>query len=164
MYANGVAGLIIRLIKSVKYKSKLLKVLRTIRSPGMLQTDMSISTKLAKLEYKLTKPRLQVINSLEKEKKLISARNLHEKIKTIDRASVYRTLNLLEELHLVNVEIIEKEKLYCLANHPHHHIICRKCGYAEEFDCDNSEFKKFKNFSKIHHQLTLTGVCNNCNS
>ncbi|MBD3361095.1 hypothetical protein GF366_04835 [Candidatus Peregrinibacteria bacterium] len=125
---------------------------------------MSISTKLAKLGYKFTKPRLQVLNYLEKEKSLISARNLHKKIKAIDRASVYRTLNLLEKEHLVNVEIIEKEKLYCLADHPHHHIICRKCGYAEEFDCDKNEFKKFYNFSNIHHQLTLTGICNKCNT
>jgi len=124
---------------------------------------MSISTRLTKLGYKLTEPRLKVLKSLEKEKTLISARKLHKKIKSVDRASVYRTLNLLENLHLVNVEILEKEKLYCLANHPHHHIICRKCGYAEEFDCDNNEFKKFNNFSNIHHQLTLTGVCNKCN-
>ena len=124
---------------------------------------MNSSTKLAKLGYKVTRPRLQVIKFLEKEKKLISARNLHKKIKTIDRASVYRTLNLLGKLHLVNIEIIKKEKLYCLANHPHHHIICRKCGYTEKFDCENNEFKKFKNFSKIYHQLTLTGVCNKCN-
>jgi Fe2+ or Zn2+ uptake regulation protein len=124
---------------------------------------MNILTKLKKSGYKVTKPRLQVLNSLEKEKKLISARNLYKKIKSIDRASVYRTLNLLEKLRIVNVEIIEKEKLYCLANRPHHHIICRKCGYVEDFDCDNIEFKIFNNFSNIHHQLTLTGVCNKCN-
>jgi Fur family ferric uptake transcriptional regulator len=124
---------------------------------------MDISKKFIESGYKLTKPRSQVLNSLKKEKSLISARNLHKKIKNVDRASIYRTLNLFEKLNIVNVEIIEKEKLYCLADHPHHHIICRKCGYTEEFDCDNKEFKKFNNFSNIHHRLTLTGVCNKCN-
>jgi len=124
---------------------------------------MDFINKLKQLGFKLTEPRLKVLKLLEKENSLISARKLHKKIKNVDRASVYRTLNLLEELNLVNVEIIEKEKLYCLANHPHHHIICRKCGYTEEFECKDSEFKQFKNFKNIHHQLTLTGVCNKCN-
>jgi len=125
---------------------------------------MNVKNKLAQLGYTLTEPRLQVITSLNKENNLISARKLHKKIKTINRASVYRTLNLFEKLNLVNIEIIKKEKLYCLANHPHHHVICRECGYTEKFDCDKNEFKKFNNFTNIHHRLTLTGVCNKCNS
>lgn len=129
----------------------------------MLVINMGISSKLIDSGYKLTKPRLQVLHSLKKEKTLISARNLHRKIKNVDRASIYRTLNIFEELNIVNVEIIEKEKLYCLADHPHHHIICRECGYTEKFDCDNKEYKIFNNFSNIHHQLTLTGICNKCN-
>ena len=31
-------------------------------------------------------------------------------------------------------------------------IICRLCGYTEEFDCDQN----------IHHQLTVTGDCIKC--
>lgn len=137
--------------------------MRIVRNNFILPTAMNVANTLEELGYKLTKPRLQVLQALEREKSLISARNLHKKITTVDRASVYRTLNIFEKLHIVNVEILEKEKLYCLADHPHHHIICRKCGYTEEFQCDKREFKKFKNFTNIHHQLTLTGVCNKCN-
>lgn len=124
---------------------------------------MDIKKILSKSGYKLTKPRLEVLKFLQKEKKIISARDLHKKIRNTDRASVYRTLNLFEELNLVNIEIINKEKLYCLASHPHHHIICRQCGYTEKFECTNKEFGKFSNFENIHHQLTLTGICNKCN-
>ncbi len=116
---------------------------------------------LIKAGYKMTTPRMEVLEELFSSHHLISARDLHKKIKKVDRASVYRTLNLFEELHLVNVEVIEKEKLYCLDNVPHHHIICKKCGYMEEIDCRHN-FGKFKNFNNVHHQLTLTGVCNNC--
>jgi Fe2+ or Zn2+ uptake regulation protein len=91
----------------------------------------------------------------------LSARDLAKKLKNIDQASVYRTLNLLEELHLVNVEMVDKEKLYCLAGEPHHHIICKLCGYMEKIKCDH-QFGKFKNFTNVFHQLTLTGVCNKC--
>jgi len=120
-----------------------------------------IKQQLIKAGYKMTMPRIAVLDTLSSIHHPVSARDLHKKIKTIDRASVYRALNLLEDLHLVSVEVVEKEKLYCLANIPHHHIICKKCGYAEEVKCNHS-FGHFKNFNNVYHQLTLTGVCNKC--
>ncbi len=117
--------------------------------------------KLIEVGCKITNPRLAVLKYLSVHHSPISARDLHKKIKAFDRASVYRTLNLFEELHLLNVEVIEKEKLYCFAEEPHHHIICKKCGYTEKTKC-NHDFGTFKNFNDVYHQLTLTGVCNNC--
>lgn len=121
-----------------------------------------IKQQLITAGYKLTTPRKSVLHKLTDVDTLISARELHQKIKKVDRASVYRTLNLLEKLHVVNVELIKKEKLYCLATQPHHHIICKKCGYIEKIECKHT-FDTFKNFTNVHHQLTLTGICNQCN-
>lgn len=118
---------------------------------------------LLKAGYKLTKPRLAVLGFLAGSHLSISARDLYKKIRRFDLASIYRTLNLFQELHIVNVEFIDKEKIYCLADKPHHHIICTECGYIEKIEC-NHLFGNFKNFRDIHHQLTLTGVCNNCSS
>lgn len=123
---------------------------------------MKIEMVLTNAGYKLTKPRLAVFDFLKKQRKLISARDLHAKIKKVDQASVYRTFSLFEELSIVNTEIIGKEKFYCLAERPHHHIICRQCGYNESFPCEEKKIREFKNFSGINHQLTLTGVCNKC--
>ena len=120
-----------------------------------------LKKQLVKAGYKITTPRIEVLEGLSSAHHPISARELHKKTKKIDRASVYRTLNLFEELRLVNIEVIKKEKLYCLADVPHHHIICKKCGYTEEVKC-NHNFDNFKNFSNIYHQLTLIGVCNKC--
>ena len=118
--------------------------------------------KLNDARVKITKPRLKVLQCLKKQKQMISARDLFKKIKAIDQASVYRTLNMFEDLNLVHTEIIEREKLYCLSDHPHHHIICRKCGYAEEFTCPGEKFPAFQNFSNIQHRLTLFGLCYKC--
>jgi Fe2+ or Zn2+ uptake regulation protein len=118
---------------------------------------------LSKHGYKLTKQRLEVLNILKKSKKLVSAQEIHKKAKVADRASVYRTLKLFIELGLANVEVVNQENLYCLADHPHHHIICRNCGYIEEFPCSHIEFNKdFKNFINIEHHLTLMGLCSKC--
>ena len=125
---------------------------------------MNIEKELINSGYKLTSQRLKIVKQMQKEKGLISARDLFKKIKDIDLASVYRTLNLLEELKIINTETgIGKEKLYCLKEYHHHHIICRKCGYAEEIKCDEKKYRNIKNFSDIYHHLTLTGVCLKCN-
>jgi len=120
-----------------------------------------LQQKLVESGNVLTKPRLAVLDYLVNNHSPLSARELHKKLKHFDRASVYRTLNLFEDLHLVNVEIVDKEKIYCLAGEPHHHIVCTGCGYMEEIECKHS-FKDFKNFTNIFHQLTLTGMCNKC--
>jgi Fe2+ or Zn2+ uptake regulation protein len=120
-----------------------------------------LKQKLSKAGYPLTKARLAILDYLSDNHSPISARDLHKKIKKYDQASVYRALNLFEELCLVNGEIINKEKKYCLADEPHHHIICKKCGYMEKIKCSHS-FKNYKNFTNIYHRLTLIGVCNKC--
>ncbi|MFA6486277.1 MAG: transcriptional repressor [Candidatus Magasanikbacteria bacterium] len=120
-----------------------------------------LKQKIIKAGYALTKARLAILEYLSNNHISISARDLHKKVKHFDRASVYRTLNLFEELRIVNVEVIDKEKIYCSADEPHHHIICKKCGYMERIECKHS-FGHFKNFTNIYHQLTLTGVCNKC--
>lgn len=117
--------------------------------------------KVTETGYKITSPRLAVIEYLSLHHSPISARDLHKIIKTANQASVYRALNLLEELQIVNVETVKKEKLYCLSDEPHHHIVCRECGYMETVKCDH-HFSHYKNFNNVYHQLTLTGVCNNC--
>ncbi|MFA7245217.1 MAG: Fur family transcriptional regulator [Candidatus Magasanikbacteria bacterium] len=122
----------------------------------------SIITQLTQAGYKCTKPRKEVLDFLEKNHHAISAQDLHKQISKVDRASVYRTLNLLEELGIVNIENFNNEKLYCLSAEPHHHIICKKCGFSEEVPCTYEHYN-FSNFSNVQHQMTLTGVCNKCN-
>lgn len=121
----------------------------------------NIITQLTQAGYKCTKPRQEVLQFLAKNHHAISAQDLHKQITKVDRASVYRALNLFEELGLVLVEYINNEKLYCLAGDPHHHIICKKCGYMEEIPCTHS-LNNFNNFTNVQHQLTLTGVCSKC--
>ena len=136
--------------------------LRTIRiCVRLIYVMEKIKNKLIQAGYKVTKPRLTVLQNLSNKHVPMSARSLHKKIKVFDRASIYRTLNLFEKLNLVNIEVINKEKIYCLADQPHHHIVCRKCGYMERVKCDHL-FGDFKNFKDISHQFTVVGLCNKC--
>ena len=109
---------------------------------------------------RLTKPRLDVLKALQKSEIPLSAQEIHTKLKGVDLASVYRSLKLFKELGAVQAEAIGGGEKYCLAVHPHHHIICEKCGHMESVECTH----KFahKNFSAIKHHLTLTGICRHC--
>jgi len=120
-----------------------------------------LKQKLITAGYPLTKARLAVLDYLSSYHSPISARDLHKKLKHFNQASIYRTLNLFEDLRVVNMEVIDKEKVFCLADKPHHHIICKKCGYMEKIKCKHS-FENYKNFSNIYHRLTLIGVCKKC--
>lgn len=119
---------------------------------------------LKQANYKLTKPRQLVLNFLEKRHDPISAGDIYNKLKKeLDRVTVYRILEVFEELGIVFKENRGKEALYYLADKQHHHIVCQKCGLTECVPC-NHFFNKIKNFNNIKHQLILTGLCNNCNN
>ena len=118
--------------------------------------------KLIEAGYKLTKPRLAILVFLAKASQPYSAQEIATKVKGIDLVSVYRNLTLFSNLDIVHEDIFLKEKKYCLADSPQHHIVCRLCGHTERIECHHDYFNKVNNFSDIKHQLMLSGVCNNC--
>lgn len=121
-----------------------------------------IKEELKKAGYKLTKPRLLVLNELIKANSPLCAQDIYEKVKKdVDLASVYRTLNLFVSLKLIFKEPFESKELYYISKKPHHHIICRKCGYSQCIECDHL-FKNIKNFTNISHTLTISGICKKC--
>lgn len=120
-----------------------------------------IIKQITKAGYKITAPRLAVINYLNKKAQPVTVKDILVNLKKADQASVYRTLKLLEDLKIVKSEILNREKLYCLGNEDHHHVICLKCNYIESIPCQH-HFDNIKNFTQINHQLTLTGVCKKC--
>jgi Fur family ferric uptake transcriptional regulator len=116
---------------------------------------------LTEAGYKLSEPRFLILDFLKKSHGPLSAQEISKQLKSINLASVYRSLGLFTELEIVNSELIGTEKKYCLAKTAHHHIICVKCGYLERVEC-NHAFTNIKNFTNIKHQLTLSGLCHKC--
>ena len=112
--------------------------------------------------YKVTPARKLVFEILKGTHKPMSAKNVFEAAaKKIDMASVYRALQLFVAIGIAYKEKAEDMDLYYLAEKKHHHIICRECGYSECIPCDHI-FRSVKNFSKIDHDLSISGLCKNC--
>lgn len=84
-------------------------------------------------------------------------------------ATVYRTLNLLEESGLVtSISFGSQGKKFELATKPHHdHIICKKCGLIVEFEDANIEKRQISiakehGFKLTGHIMQLYGICESC--
>ncbi len=86
-------------------------------------------------------------------------------------ATVYRTLNLLEEAGMVtSISFGAAGKKYELANKPHHdHMICKSCGKIVEFENaiierQQSLIAKELGFKLTGHLMQLYGICKDCDN
>ncbi|MEA3289068.1 MAG: transcriptional repressor [Campylobacterota bacterium] len=115
---------------------------------------------------------LQILLALDEH---LSAEEVHEVVKekypdlNIGIATVYRTLNFLEEVELITSISFGKDgKKYESNDSSHHdHIICTECGKIVEFFDEEIEKKQeqiaLKNGFKItDHNMQLYGICDKC--
>lgn len=88
----------------------------------------------------------------------------------VSRATVYRTLNLLEEGGFIgSLDTGRGETVFeHLLGHSHHdHLICVECGKIEEFreeriEALQEEVAERKGFELTSHSLRLMGICGAC--
>lgn len=99
-----------------------------------------------------------------------------EQYPDIGLATVYRTIQLLSELHLIDklnlddgyvrYEIGKKmgELESC---HHHHHLICLNCGVVSSFEDDlldalEAKIRDNVGFEVVDHEVKLFGYCKEC--
>jgi Fe2+ or Zn2+ uptake regulation protein len=122
--------------------------------------------------YKATDQRLAIVGYLKIVRRPLSAQAIIEKFaKTIDQATVYRTLKSLKEKNIIRqVDLRHNHAHYELADlAEHHHLICTHCGKIEDVNHRDGEtmesavLKKSKHFATIdQHALEFYGVCKAC--
>jgi Fur family transcriptional regulator, ferric uptake regulator len=136
-----------------------------------------IKKQLHSSSYKLTPQREATVRVLlEHEEDHLSAEDVYllvkEKAPEIGLATVYRTLELLTELKVVDkINFGDGVSRYDLRKegptHFHHHLVCMECGSVEEItedlleDVETIVEDKWK-FLVKDHRLTFHGVCRNC--
>lgn len=120
---------------------------------------------------KITKPRLEIMKILKSNHKPLTISEISGKLSddSIDLATVYRTMNLLEELNIVSlIDFKDEFKRYELIydRHHHHHIVCKKCKKVENVEtCILDNIEKFltkKGYTEITHSLEFFGICGDC--
>lgn len=143
----------------------------------MEQRIDQIKKQLHAKNYKLTPQREATLRVLlEREDDHLSAENVFllvkEKAPEIGLATVYRTLELLSELKIVDkINFGDGVYRYDLrkegVEHFHHHLVCIECGSVDEIIEDLLEEveKKVENewgFQVKDHRLTFHGICKQC--
>ncbi|MBC1791970.1 ferric iron uptake transcriptional regulator [Listeria booriae] len=136
-----------------------------------------IKSQLHEASYKLTPQREATVRVLlENEKDHLSAEDVYlrvkEKAPEIGLATVYRTLELLNELRVVDkINFGDGVARYDLrkegAKHFHHHLVCLECGSVEEIQEDLLDDVEKVVEQKWHflvkdHRLTFQGICTRC--
>ncbi|WP_102345690.1 ferric iron uptake transcriptional regulator [Bacillus sp. Marseille-P3661] len=136
-----------------------------------------IKKQLHSQSYKLTPQREATVRVLlEHEEDHLSAEDVYllvkEKSPEIGLATVYRTLELLTELKIVDkINFGDGVSRYDLrkegAAHFHHHLVCMECGAVDEIQEDLlGEVEKIVerdwDFKIRDHRLTFHGICRRC--
>ncbi|HET9098727.1 MAG TPA: Fur family transcriptional regulator [Candidatus Saccharimonadales bacterium] len=119
---------------------------------------------------RLTVPRKLVLEALSEEEP-ISMHALIQKIgNKADRASIYRTVKLYEDLGIIqriNYGWKYKLELTDKFNVHHHHMSCTKCGKVIEINENSienfiSRTAGENGFVTISHQIEIQGYCSTC--
>ena len=131
---------------------------------------------IQKSPYKLTPQREKIVEILVENSELhLSAEELYfilkEKTPDIGIATVYRALQLFEELNLVyKLNFDDNRYRYELTRdeeHQHHHLICTQCNKVEEvsYDLTSNIEESIKNnygFEVTNYVLKFFGICSQC--
>ena len=115
--------------------------------------------------------RRKVVELLGRQGCALTALEIDRKLPDVGRATVYRALDQLEGLGLiqrvdVGADASGFERLDP-GGHHHHHIVCEQCGRVIAFEDDGLEraileLAKRPDFTVSSHEVTLRGECASC--
>jgi Fe2+ or Zn2+ uptake regulation protein len=125
--------------------------------------------RLEDIGFRSTAPRRAVLTAIESATGPFTVEELLEEVPSVGRATVFRTVKLLQELDLVcRVPLEDGGVRYQLSEGGHHHhLVCRNCGSVTEFtdleiDARIQEQARQHGFALQGHSLELYGLCRAC--
>jgi Fe2+ or Zn2+ uptake regulation protein len=121
---------------------------------------------------RVTMSRLLVHRCLRERNRHVTAEQLYaelaEQMPSLSAATVYETLDLLDELGLIRrVNTPRGATTYDSRIDDHHHVVCRECGRMADLDAavdtgaaENAA--RAAGFAPAFAQLTVSGLCSAC--
>jgi Fur family ferric uptake transcriptional regulator len=138
---------------------------------GKRDTDWGefASETLAKAGFRRSLPRQRVIDLFSGQDCALTALEIDARLEGVGRATVYRTIEQLEQLGLIHKVDLGSAAAYEKldpSGHHHHHIVCDDCGKVEPFEDPALERAihdiRKKGFKLETHEVTLHGHCAEC--
>jgi Fur family transcriptional regulator, ferric uptake regulator len=115
--------------------------------------------------------RRQVVELLGDEGCALTALEIDKRLPGVGRATVYRALEQLESLGLIQRVDVKGDatgfERVDPGGHHHHHIVCEQCGRLVAFEDDRLEqailaLAERPDFKVSSHEVTLRGECSSC--
>jgi Fur family transcriptional regulator, ferric uptake regulator len=135
----------------------------------MVWAEQAMS-RLDEAGYRSGAARKKVVELLSGEHCAVTALEVDRRLSSVGRASIYRTLEQLEQLHLVQRVDIGGEAAGFERLDPdehHHHLVCEDCGRLTPFSSDELEraidaVGRRSDFHVAAHDVVLRGSCATC--
>lgn len=138
-----------------------------------MKQNNSLVQELQARGMRVTPQRAIIFEAIEKLEGHITAEDIFAEVQEINAyislATVYRTLELLQELNLITPTNLGGSQTYfALKDHgSHHHLVCLNCGKIEEFadeifDPVRSGLEQHYGFEVHTDHMSLFGLCRGC--
>jgi Fur family ferric uptake transcriptional regulator len=133
---------------------------------------MSCDIKLKENGLRITPQRRLILDAIHESGSHLTGKDILERVQArvsgVNKSTVYRTLDLLEQLGCVYKSEDGDQFIYHHAEEGHHHhIVCHSCGKTVE--CDEAIFtpieqaiKKAYGFSVDFKHVMMSGLCKKC--
>lgn len=129
----------------------------------------ALERRIAVSGHRITAPRRTLLDSMQQLGDHFTAEQLAAAAPGVGRATVFRTLRLLQEIGTVCQVILDDRTLeYRLASGGHHHhAVCSECGSVDDFENADIEvllhaLASLTGFTIETHRLELYGRCAPC--
>jgi Fur family ferric uptake transcriptional regulator len=123
--------------------------------------------------YRITPQREMIVEAIAHSGHHINAEEVfaqvQERTRSMNIATVYRTLELLVEQGLASrIDLGEERVIYATYQHgPHIHLVCRQCGQVVDANQDmlsvlNHQLQSEYQFAADLQHISVVGLCSNC--
>lgn len=119
--------------------------------------------------YRITKPRLRVIDLLSRKERGFKADDICDELPDVGRATVYRTIKLLLDAEVIcKLALPDGTPMYSTALvHHHHHTVCIKCYAIGEFRHTTIErllrtLEREISGDIVEHRIEIFTLCGEC--
>ncbi len=137
-----------------------------------LQSDVSIADALRRRGYRATPQRIAICQVALRRRDHPTAQGVYREVKethpTVSLATVYKTLNVLKELGLLqDLPIEHHETRFDSYVQPHINLVCRQCGNISDLEHRLareivSKVAATGRFSPTGQRLDVYGICRKC--
>jgi Fe2+ or Zn2+ uptake regulation protein len=128
-------------------------------------SDQVFVDALRKRGQRVTLPRLMVHRLVVESDQHVTADDIHEELPSLSFATIYSTLDLLEEMGMVRrVSTLDGAAIYDSRTDAHDHATCRICGRIFDLQATTKipPAKVPRGFRVEQAQVQFVGICADC--